>query len=279
MLDVHHKGKAIVSSGARERMEYDASRLQAYGLWATVDQRRERCSSATGRSCVARVRAPRRGRRCCRRGHARGHHAAVGGLRPRRPGGRAALPGRVPATTRPRRPSCAGTWRTTCARRSSSRPRCCWTTCRSEGGEVALDEEQAEAWLRALTDVRLALGLRLASTTTTDIEEELDEAVLQDPTSARVGQLSVYAYLTYLQESPGRRARWDERPGEGGHEASCARVSVGCRRADHRRRDPRRDRRACPPGPPRRGVRDRGGSGRFGPARPGTSRWTTRPAR
>ena len=38
MLDVHHKGKAIVSSGARERMEYDASRLQAYGLWATVDQ-------------------------------------------------------------------------------------------------------------------------------------------------------------------------------------------------------------------------------------------------
>jgi ATP-dependent Clp protease adaptor protein ClpS len=38
MLDVHHKGKAVVSSGARERMEFDASRLQAYGLWATVDQ-------------------------------------------------------------------------------------------------------------------------------------------------------------------------------------------------------------------------------------------------
>jgi ATP-dependent Clp protease adaptor protein ClpS len=38
MLDVHHKGKAIVTSGQRERMEYDASRLQAYGLWATVDQ-------------------------------------------------------------------------------------------------------------------------------------------------------------------------------------------------------------------------------------------------
>jgi ATP-dependent Clp protease adaptor protein ClpS len=38
MLDVHQKGKAIVSSGARERMEHDASRLQAYGLWATVDQ-------------------------------------------------------------------------------------------------------------------------------------------------------------------------------------------------------------------------------------------------
>ena len=38
MLDVHHKGKATVSSGARERMEHDASRLHAYGLWATVDQ-------------------------------------------------------------------------------------------------------------------------------------------------------------------------------------------------------------------------------------------------
>jgi ATP-dependent Clp protease adaptor protein ClpS len=38
MLDVHHKGRAIVSSGPRERMEYDASRLQGYGLWATVDK-------------------------------------------------------------------------------------------------------------------------------------------------------------------------------------------------------------------------------------------------
>jgi len=38
MLDVHHKGRAIVSSGMRERMEHDASRLHAYGLWATVDR-------------------------------------------------------------------------------------------------------------------------------------------------------------------------------------------------------------------------------------------------
>lgn len=38
MLDVHRTGKAIVSSGMRERMEHDASRLHAYGLWATVDQ-------------------------------------------------------------------------------------------------------------------------------------------------------------------------------------------------------------------------------------------------
>jgi ATP-dependent Clp protease adaptor protein ClpS len=38
MLDVHHKGRAVVSSGVRERMEHDASRLHAYGLWATVSR-------------------------------------------------------------------------------------------------------------------------------------------------------------------------------------------------------------------------------------------------
>ena len=69
------------------------------------------------------------------------------------------------------------------------------------GGPVRLDEEQAESWLRALTDVRIALGLRLGITDETDLEHEVDEAVLRDPTSPRVGQLSIYAYLTYLQES------------------------------------------------------------------------------
>jgi hypothetical protein len=69
------------------------------------------------------------------------------------------------------------------------------------GGEVRLDDEAADLWLRALTDVRLALGTRLGLTDDTDIESELDEAVLRDPTSPRVGQLSVYAYLSFLQES------------------------------------------------------------------------------
>lgn len=36
MLDVHQKGKAVVSSGAREAMERDAEALHGYGLWATV---------------------------------------------------------------------------------------------------------------------------------------------------------------------------------------------------------------------------------------------------
>jgi ATP-dependent Clp protease adaptor protein ClpS len=38
MLDVHHKGKAVVSAGSRERMELDVARLHAYGLWATLQQ-------------------------------------------------------------------------------------------------------------------------------------------------------------------------------------------------------------------------------------------------
>ncbi|MDT4936910.1 MAG: ATP-dependent Clp protease adaptor protein ClpS [Pseudonocardiales bacterium] len=38
MLDVHHRGKAVVSSGSRERMELDVSTLHGYGLWATVQQ-------------------------------------------------------------------------------------------------------------------------------------------------------------------------------------------------------------------------------------------------
>jgi hypothetical protein len=71
----------------------------------------------------------------------------------------------------------------------------------SGGGEVCLDVESAEAWLRALNDIRLALGMRLDLVVETSLESEMDEAVLRDPTSMRVFQLSVYAYLGYLQES------------------------------------------------------------------------------
>ncbi len=38
MLDVHHKGKAVVSSGAREKAEMDVFRLHEHGLWATMEQ-------------------------------------------------------------------------------------------------------------------------------------------------------------------------------------------------------------------------------------------------
>jgi ATP-dependent Clp protease adaptor protein ClpS len=38
MLQVHHEGKAVVSSGTREKAEYDVARLHAHGLWATMRQ-------------------------------------------------------------------------------------------------------------------------------------------------------------------------------------------------------------------------------------------------
>jgi ATP-dependent Clp protease adaptor protein ClpS len=38
MLDVHHKGRAAVSSGSREQMEADVQRLHSAGLWATLAQ-------------------------------------------------------------------------------------------------------------------------------------------------------------------------------------------------------------------------------------------------
>jgi ATP-dependent Clp protease adaptor protein ClpS len=38
MLDVHHKGKAVVSSGPREKAELDVFRLHEHGLWATMQR-------------------------------------------------------------------------------------------------------------------------------------------------------------------------------------------------------------------------------------------------
>jgi ATP-dependent Clp protease adaptor protein ClpS len=38
MLDVHHRGKAMVSKGTREEMERDVSAMHSYGLWATLQR-------------------------------------------------------------------------------------------------------------------------------------------------------------------------------------------------------------------------------------------------
>ncbi len=38
MLDVHHKGRAVVSNGPREKMEIDVFRLHEHGLWATMQK-------------------------------------------------------------------------------------------------------------------------------------------------------------------------------------------------------------------------------------------------
>ena len=64
------------------------------------------------------------------------------------------------------------------------------------GGRVTLDEDQAQAWLRALNDVRLALGVRLEVT-----EEVHQELARMDPADPRYGPLTIYDWLTAVQES------------------------------------------------------------------------------
>jgi ATP-dependent Clp protease adaptor protein ClpS len=38
MLDVHHKGKAAVSAGDKDKIEADVAKLHAAGLWATMQK-------------------------------------------------------------------------------------------------------------------------------------------------------------------------------------------------------------------------------------------------
>jgi ATP-dependent Clp protease adaptor protein ClpS len=37
MLDVHHKGRASVTTGTRTEAERDVNRLHSHGLWATME--------------------------------------------------------------------------------------------------------------------------------------------------------------------------------------------------------------------------------------------------
>jgi hypothetical protein len=69
------------------------------------------------------------------------------------------------------------------------------------GGEIRLDPDEAESWLLALNDARLALGTRLDVQQETDILDELDDAVVADPAGPRVLALSVYHLLGYAQET------------------------------------------------------------------------------
>ncbi|MET0233595.1 MAG: DUF2017 domain-containing protein [Kibdelosporangium sp.] len=65
-------------------------------------------------------------------------------------------------------------------------------TCPPGGGEVRLNLDQADAWLSALNDVRLALGTAL------DIDDDMpDELPDDDP---RADHLPVYHWLTVVQE-------------------------------------------------------------------------------
>lgn len=66
-------------------------------------------------------------------------------------------------------------------------------TCPARGGRVRLSDEQAQAWLSALNDVRLALGTVLEVT-----EDMPDELPSDDP---RAPHLVVYHWLTWVQDS------------------------------------------------------------------------------
>lgn len=38
MLQVHHEGRSVVSTGTREAMERDVQAMHEYGLWATMER-------------------------------------------------------------------------------------------------------------------------------------------------------------------------------------------------------------------------------------------------
>lgn len=66
-------------------------------------------------------------------------------------------------------------------------------TCPPGGGLVKLSLEQADAWMSALNDVRLALG------TTLGVSEDMPEELPDD--DPRAPHLGVYHWLTWMQES------------------------------------------------------------------------------
>jgi len=64
------------------------------------------------------------------------------------------------------------------------------------GGKIQLTHDQAQAWLKALNDVRLALGVRL--NVTEEFEEQWGRLRADDPQWAAY---EVYAWLGAVQES------------------------------------------------------------------------------
>jgi len=70
------------------------------------------------------------------------------------------------------------------------------------GGRVRLSAGDAEAWLRSLNDVRLALGVVLGITE--DYEQEFASL---DPEDPRGAYMHVYDFLTFLQETLVRALR------------------------------------------------------------------------
>lgn len=71
-----------------------------------------------------------------------------------------------------------------------------------KGGRLALDDEEARTWLRALNDVRLALGTRLGVT-----EEAHDEFARMGSDDPRYPGLAAYDWLSFLLETLVRALR------------------------------------------------------------------------
>ena len=69
---------------------------------------------------------------------------------------------------------------------------CLLSTCPEEGGRFELTEDQANAWIAAVNDVRLALG--------TMLEISPDGPDRLPPEHPMSGHLDVYHWLTVLQE-------------------------------------------------------------------------------
>jgi hypothetical protein len=64
------------------------------------------------------------------------------------------------------------------------------------GGRIRLSEPEAQAWLKALNDVRLALGVRL------EVTDDFDDQVANmEPDDPRASYIGVYQWLAFLQET------------------------------------------------------------------------------
>jgi len=64
------------------------------------------------------------------------------------------------------------------------------------GGPVRLDDEDAAAWMAALNDVRLALGVRLEIT-----EDDTPPPGVDDPDSPQAAMYATYRWLSAVQDS------------------------------------------------------------------------------
>ena len=192
MLDVHHKGRAVVSNGTREQMEADVAALPRQGPVGHPAAGLTCASPGPARGCRATRRAgeARVLRRCAldllellgeRRGPRRRTRSPRWSAcrpatrrRPTTPRWRACCRTRT-ATTTPRR---AAEFRRYTdadlrARKRADAEVVARIAARRAAARSLLDRDEADAWLGCLNDLRLVLGTRL------EVTEDLDEDALE----------------------------------------------------------------------------------------------------